>query len=135
MNNALTYKGHDPEDWKDLQTTSYDFNQLPAPHGSPHTAEYDKDFWSLVEDEQVELITPKEKPSLPAKGKTIVPYSTVYTPPSDHIFELKEPTTMTVRPEVHKQPRNRKSVFTELGGGETPADFRARKKAKKLAKK
>jgi hypothetical protein len=100
-----------------------------------NVAEYDKNFWSLVDDEQIELVTKKEKPSLPKKTKTIIPYSTVYTPPSDHIFDLKEPTVMTVRPEVHKQPRNRKSVFTQLGGGETPSEFRARKKAKKLARK
>jgi hypothetical protein len=124
----------EPSKEGDKSVTWYNFNQITTPDSS-HTAEHDKDFWSLVEDEQVELFTPKEKPSLPAKSKTVVPYSTVYTPPSDHIFDLKEPTKMTVRPEVHKQQRDRKSAYVCKGTGESTASFLARKKAKKLARK
>jgi hypothetical protein len=109
-----------------------------------NVAEYDKNFWSLVDDEQIELFTKKETQQ-PQKKKT--PKQSYRYKPDTYVgieYEQREyvpikeapPTTEQVTQHLSSLTKtHRKSVFTQLGGGETPSEFRARKRAKKLARK
>lgn len=57
-------------------------------------------------------------------------YDRTYTPPS-HIFDIKEPSKITIRPDVHKPQVFVKSAYRATSGGCSTAEFLERKRQRK----
>ena len=60
MNITMTYKGHNPKDFKDLQVTQYNYNQITTPDSS-WSYNYDQDYWSAVDEINEEAAVRKLK--------------------------------------------------------------------------